>query len=251
MFKPLAIGKQESLTLDLLRALAAQAVLLGHGLSFATNGTSFLGDRYSIQELGVVIFFVLSGYLICSTTRTKIDANHSYSFAAFFIERFARIYVTYIPCLLIIAALDGMNYALPGYGHRDAFNLITFVGNLLMLQDSPAFIISPQLSITSFGSGRPLWTLAVDDRICTITASLNRTSHATARSRRGESSQAHHAPQRPRRWPMRRNRHVQDCCRDPRHVGLVVALVDGQADQVPDHIRGSRVPIGIMLGIRP
>ena len=129
------ITESESLILDVIRAAAAQMVLVGHVFSFGSGGKALIGGTYPIQNLGVVVFFVLSGYLICTTTRQKAESDNSYSFGTFFIERFARIYVTFIPCLLVIAALDGMNVALPGFQYQDAFNLTTFLGNLLMLQD--------------------------------------------------------------------------------------------------------------------
>lgn len=44
------------------------------------------------------------------------------------------------------------------YHFFNAFNLKTFLGNLLMLQDFPKF----SLGITSYASGRPLWTLGIE-----------------------------------------------------------------------------------------
>jgi peptidoglycan/LPS O-acetylase OafA/YrhL len=51
---------------------------------------------------------------------------------------------------------------------RWAFNVKTFIGNVLMLQDYPLLFTASTatgkafLHITSFGTGRPLWTLAVE-----------------------------------------------------------------------------------------
>ncbi|PCI99628.1 MAG: hypothetical protein COB15_03965 [Flavobacteriales bacterium] len=45
------------------------------------------------------------------------------------------------------------------YSYESAFNIKTFIGNVFMLQDFPAF---NYLNITSFGSARPFWTLAVE-----------------------------------------------------------------------------------------
>lgn len=49
-------------------------------------------------------------------------------------------------------------YDIEEYGYLNFFNTRTFIGNLLMLQNFPKF----DLSITTFGSGRPLRTLSIE-----------------------------------------------------------------------------------------
>lgn len=163
------IGKNESIFLDVVRTLSAQAVLVGHCLAFSSGGKSFLGDALPIQTLGVVVFFVLSGYLISTTTQRRVAANTGYLFWHFFVDRFARIYVTLVPCLLVVLLLDSLNHSLAAYDYKNAFNAPTFIGNLFMLQDHPVLLVFERFrhgllgwTITSFGSDRPLWTLAVE-----------------------------------------------------------------------------------------
>jgi peptidoglycan/LPS O-acetylase OafA/YrhL len=36
------------------------------------------------------------------------------------------------------------------------------MGNIFMLQDYPGFLFLPDFSISSFGSARPFWTLAIE-----------------------------------------------------------------------------------------
>jgi len=160
----LKINSIQSVSLDFIRLFAAQLVVLGHTLSFF----HIRDDMPYIQNSGVVIFFVLSGLIISYTVFFKSEIN--YSFKQFFIERFARIYTGLLPSLLFIALID---YVIrtqhpESYIYGDAYNIKTFIGNILMLQDyqyiGHYFVsyIPDSLQITSFGSGRPLWTLAIE-----------------------------------------------------------------------------------------
>jgi peptidoglycan/LPS O-acetylase OafA/YrhL len=117
-----------------------------------------------VQNFAVLIFFVLSGFLISYSTDHKIKRRAGYGFRAYFIDRFARIYVTLLPALLIVLLLDTVSrYFYPtAYAYEASYNLTTFFGNLLMLQDLPGI---PQIigqRMTSFGSGQPFWTLAIE-----------------------------------------------------------------------------------------
>ena len=159
----LKINSLQSISLDIIRLFAAQLVLVGHLLSFCS-----LAKLPYIQNSGVVLFFILSGLIISYTIFYKSQTN--YSFQEFFIERFARIYSGLVPSLLFILLIDFIiqninpNY----YQYTNAYNIKTFLGNLLMLQDYHYIghffvnIIPKSLHITSFGSGRPLWTLAIE-----------------------------------------------------------------------------------------
>lgn len=118
----------------------------------------------SLQCVGVVIFFILSGFLIPYSTILKTKQDPNYSFKEFFIERFARIYTSLIPCLIFILIMDLIQiyFSNKPFGYSNAFDLKTFFGNLLMLEDAPPFFQEYVLNVTSFGSGRPLWTLAIE-----------------------------------------------------------------------------------------
>lgn len=162
----------QSCCFDLTRFFAAQMVVIGHLFAFMNIiiiPDFALGVTIQIQDLGVVIFFVLSGYLISYSLFRNL-LNKRYTFADFFKDRFYRIYVTLIPCLCFIALMDSF---MPNYQYAGAFNLKTFIGNLFMLQDcSFSFARYAQwdsiknllipLQITSFGSARQLWTLAIE-----------------------------------------------------------------------------------------
>ena len=79
-----------SVTLDLLRAVAAQMVCVGHGISFFMPAWR-PSELPLMQNVGVLIFFVLSGTLITFTLIER-SKDPSYGFGTFFLERFARIY---------------------------------------------------------------------------------------------------------------------------------------------------------------
>ena len=90
-----------SVTLDLLRFCAAQAVCVGHSISFFG-----VADRLrppmapNMQNVGVLMFFVLSGFLIAHVL-TRGIGQRSYGLAQFVIDRFARIYSAFLPALLV------------------------------------------------------------------------------------------------------------------------------------------------------
>ena len=161
----LKINSLQSFTLDFIRVFASQLVVIGHLLSFFHIGNE---EMPYIQNTGVVMFFILSGLIISYTIFYK--SQFGYSFKTFFIERFSRIYTGLIPSLLFILLVDSisryLDYSL--YSFTDAFNIKTFLGNLLMLQDYNYIgyylnnIIPLDFKITSFGSARSLWTLAIE-----------------------------------------------------------------------------------------
>jgi peptidoglycan/LPS O-acetylase OafA/YrhL len=114
---------------------------------------------HSWPNVGVLIFFILSGFLIAHTLATKSESE-SYSLAAFGIERFSRIYTAYLPAIILIAAADYVmqyfNNPLPG----DPTNLKTLLGNLTMRQGLPS-----NWGVSTFGSAGHLTSVAVEFHI--------------------------------------------------------------------------------------
>jgi peptidoglycan/LPS O-acetylase OafA/YrhL len=122
----------------------------------------------SFYHEAVVVFFVLSGFLIAgpSLDRVRIDSFSPKSYA---IDRFTRIYVTAFPALLLTIAADALGRrSLPGAGYYDGTNLLLtdrvvggvqgdsfldFIRNVFMLQPAHA----PML-----GSNVPLWSLSYE-----------------------------------------------------------------------------------------
>jgi len=140
-------------------------VLVGHLMSWL-GIFPFVQPPYVpyLQGIGVVLFFILSGFVIPYSTSVKFNSKGSYTFKEYFIDRFARIYSSYLPCLLMIFLLDIslIQFTEETYNYHDGFDLKTFFANIFMLQDFPLNGYLSFFDLTSFGSGRPLWTLAVE-----------------------------------------------------------------------------------------
>lgn len=141
--------KRESLYLDLLRAAASLIVLVGHAASiFDMPGVPLWGHH------AVMLFFVLSGYVICHTADTRETAAQ-----AFLVARFARLWSVLFPAILLTVICDvmGQNYGmLPGaYAHVPSDYPLIRVGAIL------SFTAESWVSIQPFSNGA-VWSLCVE-----------------------------------------------------------------------------------------
>jgi peptidoglycan/LPS O-acetylase OafA/YrhL len=159
-----------SVTLDLLRAGADQMVCVGHAISFFLS--PWRPTSWPLpQNVGVLLFFVLSGFLITYTLVERLK-NPSYGFWQFCIERFARIYSGLIPALALIAAIDGLTlYLTNDPAISRYFTAKTMVANLFMFEGYRG-IYPNVLQWSVFGSASPLWTLAIEWHIYIFVASF-------------------------------------------------------------------------------
>ena len=168
--------------LDLLRSISAQLVVVGHGISFCNIFIYLQKPHFPwIQNIAVLIFFLLSGFLISYSITNRLAREENYSFGLYFIDRFSRIYTAFLPAILLVFIVDSICIAIAPeqYEFTEAFNLKTVIGNIFMLQDYPVFkfmsgnvailqdfsfykAFESNFSITSFGSARPFWTLAIE-----------------------------------------------------------------------------------------
>ncbi len=99
-----------SVLLDLIRGVSAQLVVIGHLLSFyKVYGYKEDSGQFIIQNFGVVVFFILSGFLIAYSVNGK---NPDYGFKEYFIDRASRIFIAFLPALVVIALLDFSSAAL-------------------------------------------------------------------------------------------------------------------------------------------
>ena len=173
-FEPRKLNKSASTHLDMLRGLAAWAVMWGHlrALFFVDFqhlecGSLPLSVLYFFTGFGnqaVMVFFVLSGFLISSAIIGR-RVSGTWSWHDYAIDRASRLYVVLIPGLLFGLLWDKMGsvlfafkhiYSQPidGFGSAIAQSQLTFgtfLGNLFFLQS----ILCP-----TFGSNGPLWSLA-------------------------------------------------------------------------------------------
>lgn len=181
----LKLNQAQSAYLDFLRGLAAILVLLGHGSILFLNGGLFY--KTHIQNGAVLVFFLLSGFLITYTVIRRYD-DPSYTFKEFFIDRFSRIFSAFIPALLFVTVLDLYTSTIPfdwtvfnaasstestpaGWmsGINTGLTIQNWIGNLLMLQDFPLFQIARLAGVPdnvwfvrTFGSSTPFWTISIE-----------------------------------------------------------------------------------------
>lgn len=153
MIKTNSISKADSSFLDFSRGISAQLVLLGHLISLYGIKKFPL-----IQNFGVMIFFIMSGFLI---TYISIIKGKEYGFKNFIIDRFSRIYSAFLPALVLIFFIDlyMKNYNILTY---NSYNHLfgNFLSNLLLIQNHPFFILF--FNTTAYGSARTLWTVSVE-----------------------------------------------------------------------------------------
>lgn len=154
------LTERESLFLDGLRALASQAVVIGHAMSYFGIARFMHEPNFPwIQNIAVVVFFVMSGIVITYSTMMKSE-NPSYSLGRFVIDRFSRIFTALIPALMLIALIDYTVILITPekYLHYRTFDISNFMANLFMVPDFPYGMFD----LTSFGSGAVLWTVAIE-----------------------------------------------------------------------------------------
>jgi peptidoglycan/LPS O-acetylase OafA/YrhL len=138
-----------SLYLDLIRFSAAVLVLLHHLSDLLFSSTLRV---FNVGHESVVIFFVLSGYVISYSVKVK-----DYSCKEYFVARFSRIYSVVIPALFLTIILDVIGTSICRDCYQDMYVAldypvirflasITFTGELWFI------------SILSF-SNIPFWSI--------------------------------------------------------------------------------------------
>jgi peptidoglycan/LPS O-acetylase OafA/YrhL len=154
-----------SIVLDLIRSASSQLVVVGHGIAFFGVLAFFREPSFPwMQNIAVLVFFLLSGFLIPYSVARRTSGPNDYSFSQFFVDRFARIFVPFLVAIGFVLCLDLLSKALSPdtYKYDETFNAKTLVGNILMLQDFPISVEFDIGGVESFASARPFWTLAVE-----------------------------------------------------------------------------------------
>lgn len=164
--------------LDAARGIAALMVFISHLRAlFFVDYNSVARPGILIQAIyiltgfgheAVVIFFVLSGFLIAGSVY-KADASGRWDWTRYCVNRLVRLYVVLIPALLIGAMWDRLGIQIFGsgtiYGGIEEYRLIVpeavnlraifsvWLGNAFFLQS----ILCPP-----FGTNGPLWSLSYE-----------------------------------------------------------------------------------------
>lgn len=163
-----------SVHLDALRGIAAIGVCLNHlrdvffrDYSQLSHHNSLLAFAYLATSLGhqwVIVFFVLSGYLVGGSA-LRARATGRWSWSGYLFNRITRLYIVLLPALVFGGLLDlagvhffGVNGIYGGHSgaHSVSFavksqlGFATLVGNYAFLQG---------IFVKSLGSNGPLWSL--------------------------------------------------------------------------------------------
>lgn len=134
---------------DFLRFILAQIVLIGHGIGFFFGyWDGFFPNQLPYpQQIAVVGFFAVSGFLICSSAM----ANFKYKGAdptRYFVERASRIYTTLIPALIFVYTTDVF--------FARMFPEAELLANLSLKNLLYNFLLIPSMPL---GTMRPIWSL--------------------------------------------------------------------------------------------
>lgn len=171
---PRRLSPAASDSLDLIRAVAACAVMFGHLRTFFFVDFQHLSHKslplealYFFAGFGhqaVIVFFVLSGFLISSTViRSRVLGK--WSWRDYAVNRATRLYVVLIPGLLLGFFWDRLGswlFAAKGiYSHPlSDLGLAVPLKNLTLSAFLGNFVFLQTILCEPFGSNGPLWSLA-------------------------------------------------------------------------------------------
>lgn len=135
-----------SLYLDLTRLLAAVAVVVAHVEHYGIIAGGAWGFLPHLGREAVIVFFVLSGYVIAASTAQRRPSARDYAVA-----RLSRVYSVVLPVLLLALAAAAVLRAWTGIAPADAYVLdklylylpfhLLFLGQHWQLAETPPFMI--------------------------------------------------------------------------------------------------------------
>jgi len=171
-----------SVTLDAVRGIAALLVFTDHWRHVfflelhelpAHRRLFFL--PYVITAAGhaaVVIFFVLSGFLVGGSVTRALD-RHRWSWKQYLTHRFVRLWIVLIPALLLGVLWDHftLRHVLRDPAHSNLFVLKALLPEMLRSRNLPDFLANAaflqhirlplaHVLIPTFGTNGALWSLA-------------------------------------------------------------------------------------------
>jgi len=132
-------GESPSVHLDALRGFAAFSVLLNHlrdalfvDYEAIVRHNPFTSAAYLVCGLGhqaVIVFFVLSGYLVGGSVMRSVRKGN-WSWRAYLLARLSRLFVVLLPALLLGGAPDWLGMHRPGteaiYGGNSGMHALLF-----------------------------------------------------------------------------------------------------------------------------
>jgi len=139
--------------LENLRGFAALYVLLHHiSSSYLHLQQTFIGSFFRFGQEAVILFFILSGFVIAYSTASREPA----SYREYLFKRATRIY----PIFLISLAIAWFLPVQEPHAHSNPPpTWLWLLGNLAMLQDVST---KPGVWIEPFFGNSPLWSLSYE-----------------------------------------------------------------------------------------
>lgn len=139
--------------LEALRGFSAFYLLLHHvSSSYLGLKHTWWGLPFRFGQEGVLIFFLLSGFVICYSNGAH--GTEGGGFRDYLIKRGRRIYPIFFLSLLVAYAIQ----CIAGHDLL-AVNFKSLFGNLFMLQDHPE---KPGVFVLPFADNMPLWSLSYE-----------------------------------------------------------------------------------------
>jgi len=148
------MNREVSLYLDIVRITAAMVVFLGHAAGPLTHG--FLWQLNSYLDAAVMIFFILSGFVIAFVADTKEKTFNSYVIA-----RVSRLSSIVVPALVITVIADQIGlfvnadlyYGGPWGAPKN--DLLNYILSLFLVQNVWHLSMQP-------GMNSPFWSLSFE-----------------------------------------------------------------------------------------
>ena len=154
---------QHSVVISLLRGLAALEVVAAHlrgqlypslrAVEDPTLWYQALAFFTGFAHLAVVVFFVLSGWLVGGSLLNKLDQPRA--LLSYAIDRLTRMWIVLIPAFVLTLVIgtftDGVDSSRVSYSPANEYSVAAFVGNLFGLQG---------MAVPRFGGNYSLWSLA-------------------------------------------------------------------------------------------
>ncbi len=149
MVKPqIHLNSKEILSLTGIRFLAVLMIFLFHYSDRLFSGVSFLSGVFHQFYLGVQIFFVLSGFVICYKYFEQSSTGKIF-LLSYYLRRFAKIY----PSFFCLVTLTFIIWYFKGAGNNSSFHI--YILNITFLKG-----LSSKYYLTGIG---PTWSLTVEE----------------------------------------------------------------------------------------
>jgi peptidoglycan/LPS O-acetylase OafA/YrhL len=154
-------------SLDGLRAISIALVIISH-LSGTRNFIvpQRVAGFFALGELGVRVFFVISGFLITGLLLRELEVNRTIHLRKFYFRRTFRIFPAYY--VFIFVLIISQNLGLINLSSRDIFHTLTYtsnyypdrswyVGHTWSLSVEEQFYLLWPAVLLFFGKRRALW----------------------------------------------------------------------------------------------